>query len=55
MTQWTNLQQIEKFINRMRLHATCEKSGGLHLVEPGLMAGWLSVHPVDEIWARLEF
>ena len=22
--------------------ATCEKSGGLHLVEPSLTAGWLS-------------
>ena len=50
MVQWMDLQQIEKFVNRMRLYATCEKSGGLHLVEPGLTAGWLA----DEMWARLE-
>ena len=29
-----------KFVNRMRLYAACEKSGGLHLAELGLMAGW---------------
>ena len=28
-----------KFVNWMRLYITCEKSRGLHLVEPGLMAG----------------
>ena len=28
-----------------QLYATCEKSGGLHLAEPGLMAGRLA----DEI------
>ena len=47
-----------KFVNRMRLYITCEKSGGLHLAKPGLTAGWpsdwLAVHPADEIWARLE-
>ena len=50
MAQWMNLQRIEKFVNGMRLYATCEKSGGLHLAEPSLMAGW----PADEIWVRLE-
>ena len=54
MAQWANLQQIEKFVNRMRLYITCEKSGGLHLAEPGLTAGWPSVCLADEIWARLE-
>ena len=50
MAQWMNLQRIEKFVNWMRLYITCEKSGGLHLAEPGLTAGWLA----DEIWPRLE-
>ena len=54
MAQWTDLQRIKKFVNRTRLYANCEKSGSLHLVEPGLMAGWLAVHLADEIWARLE-
>ena len=39
MAQWTNLQQIEKFINQTQLYITCEKFGGLHLVELGLTAG----------------
>ena len=43
MAQWTNLQRIEKFKNRMRLYITCGKSGGLYLAEPGLTAGWLAV------------
>ena len=42
MVRWTDLQWIEKFVNRMRLYATCEKSGGLHLAEPSLIAGWLA-------------
>ena len=42
MAQWTNLQRIEKFENRMRLYITCGKSGGLYLAEPGLTAGWLA-------------
>ena len=32
----------QKFVNRMRLYITCEKSGSLHLAEPGLTAGWLA-------------
>ena len=28
-----------KFVNGTRLYITCEKSGGLHLAEPSLMAG----------------
>ena len=39
MAQWTDLQRIEKFVNQMRLYATCEKSGDLHLAKPGFMAG----------------
>ena len=54
MAQWMNLQQIKNFVNGTRLYITCEKSGGLHLAEPGLTAGWLAGLPADEIWARLE-
>ena len=55
MTQWMNLQWFEKFVNGTQLYITCEKSGGLHLAEPGLtagcrLAGWLA----NEIWARLK-
>ena len=42
MAQWTDLQRIKKFVNRTQLYATCEKSGGLHLAEPGFTAGWLA-------------
>ena len=40
MAQRMNLQRIKKFVNGMRLYITCEKSGGLHLAEPSLTAGW---------------
>ena len=42
MVQWMNLQRIKKFINGTRLYITSEKSGALHLAEPGLTAGWLA-------------
>ena len=51
MAQWTNLQWTKKFANPTRLYISCEKSGGLHLAEPGLRQ---VVHPADEIWVRLE-
>ena len=54
MAQWTNLQWIEKFENLARLYINCEKSRGLYLAEPGLMAGWLAGSLADEIWVRLE-
>ena len=54
MAQWTNLQWIIRFVNQMLLYITCEKSWGLHLAEPGLMAGRLVAWLVDKIWARLE-
>ena len=47
-------QRIEKFVNWTRLYIPWEKSGGLHLAEPGLTAGWLAVRPADKIWVRLE-
>ena len=40
MAQGTDYQRIKKFVNRTRLYANCEKSGGLHLAERGLTAGW---------------
>ena len=42
MVQWTNLQQIKKFVNMTQLYITCEKSRGLHLAESGLMASRLA-------------
>ena len=48
------LQQMERFINRTRLYITCEKSGGLHLVESGLKAGRQAGWLADKIWVRLE-
>ena len=58
MAQQTNLQRTEKFVIRMQLYIIYEKSGGLHLVEPGLTAGWqagrLAGRLADEIWVRHE-
>ena len=36
MAQWTNLNRNNIFV---RLPLLCEKSGAIHLAEPGLMAG----------------
>ena len=54
MVHWTNLQRIKIFVNPARLYIISERSGGLHLVEPGLMAGRQSGSLADEIWMRLE-
>ena len=50
MVQWTKFERIKKFVNPMQLHITCEKSGGLHLAEPGLTAG----RQAEKIWVMLE-
>ena len=42
MAQLTNLQRTKKFVNWLQLYIACGKSGGLHLAEPGLMAGRLA-------------
>ena len=42
MTQWMNLQRINRFVNPTPLYIFYEKSGSLHLAEPGLPAGKLS-------------
>ena len=54
MAQWTNLQQIEKFVNPTQLYITYGKSGWLHLAEPGLMAVRQSGSMLDEIWMRYD-
>ena len=46
MLQGTNLQQIEEFVSQTRLFIACEKSGGLHLAEPGLITGWQAGWPM---------
>ena len=55
MAHWTNCQRIKIFVNSARLYITCERSGGLHLVEPGFTAGSPAGSLADEIWVRLEF
>ena len=59
MAHWTNFQWIKIFVNSARLYITWERSGGLHLVEPGFTAGSPAGSPAgslaDEIWVRLEF
>ena len=45
-----NLQRIKRFVNLTPLYTICEKSGGLHQVEPGLREG----RRADEIWARFD-
>ena len=39
MAQWTNLQRNNGFVNPTPFPMLCEKSGALHLAEPGLTAG----------------
>ena len=39
MAQWVNHLQNNIFINLLPLPLSCEISGALHLVQPGLMAG----------------
>ena len=50
MAQWTNLNQNNIFINPTWLTLLCEKSGAIHLAEPGLTAGRLA----DEIQVNFE-
>ena len=42
MAQWTNLNRNNIFVNLMWLPLLCENFGVIHLVEPGLTAGWLA-------------
>ena len=40
MAQWVNRLRNNIFVNPPPLPLLCEISGALHLVQPGLMAGW---------------
>ena len=42
MAQWVNRLRNNIFVNAPPLPLLCEISGALHLVQPGLMAGWLA-------------
>ena len=43
MAQWVNRLRNKIFVNAPPLPLLCEISGALHLVQPGLTAGWLAV------------
>ena len=49
MAQWVNRLRNNIFANPPPLPLLCEISGALHLAQPGLMAGWPSVRPADEV------
>ena len=40
MAQWVNRLRNNIFIDPLPLPLLCESSGALHLVQPGLTAGW---------------
>ena len=42
MAQWVNRLRNNIFISPLPLPLLCEISGALHLVQLGLMAGWLA-------------
>ena len=42
MAQWENRLRNNIFVNPPPLSLSCEISGALHLVQPGLTAGWLA-------------
>ena len=42
MAQWVNRLRNNIFVNAPPLPLLCEISGALHLVQPGLTAGWLA-------------
>ena len=49
MAQWVNCLRNNIFINPPLLPLSYEISGALHLVQPGLMAGWQADRLADEI------
>ena len=48
MVQWINSLRNNSFVNPTRLPLSCEKSGALAIVEPGLMAGRQAGRQTDE-------
>ena len=54
MAQWVNRLQNKIFINPPPLPLLCEISGALHLVQPGLTAGWQAGWLADEIQVNFE-
>ena len=49
MAQWVNCLRNNIFVNALPLPLLCEISGALHLVQPGLTAGWLASWLANEI------
>ena len=54
MAHWVNRLWNNIFVNPPPLPFSCEISGALHQVQPGLMAGWLAGWQVDEIQANFQ-
>ena len=58
MAQWVNRLLNNIFVNLPPLPLLCEISGALHLVQPGLTAGWqasrLAGWQADEIQVNFE-
>ena len=58
MAQWVNRLWNNIFVNPPPLPLSCEIFGALHLVQPGLtagwLAGWLAGRQADEIQADFE-
>ena len=54
MAQWVNRLQNNLFVNPLPLPLSCEISGALHLMQPGLTAGWLAAWQADEIQVDFE-
>ena len=55
MAQWTNLNRNNSFVNPTWLPLLCEKSGAIHLAQPGLTAGRQAGRQADEIQANFNF
>ena len=57
MAQWVNCLRNSIFVNPPPLPLSCEISGALHLVEPGLtagrQAGWLTIYGLVSKFSNL--